>query len=160
MAVVCKDATIPDNSPKTLLLNMHSDYISKYGNDPDEYEYAMSEFLRMNGIYWGVAAMDIMGKLETMDKDSIKAFLVACQDSSGGFKPVEGHDPHLLNTLSAVQVAAIFDCFDIIDTDGVVNYIVGLQQEDGSFIGDKWGEVDNRFCFCRFLCQMKKVCLK
>ena len=27
-----------------------------------------------------------------------------CQDENGGFRPVQGHDPHLLNTLSAVQV--------------------------------------------------------
>ena len=72
-------------------------------------------------------------------------FLIDCQDSeSGGFRPVQGHDPHLLNTLSAIQVdlscrtvknpggkcflqsdhfnqvAAIFSCLDKIDTDGVV----------------------------------------
>ena len=35
-------------------------------------------------------------------------FLVDCQDSeSGGFRPVQGHDPHLLNTLSAVQVGYV-----------------------------------------------------
>merc|ERR1719186_301710 len=99
-------------------------------------------------MYWGVAAMDLMNKLEKMEKDKIISFLVSCQDSSGGFRPVEGHDPHLLNTLSAVQVAVMYDCVDSIDTEAVVKYVVERQQEDGSFTGDEWGEVDNRFCFC------------
>ena len=64
-------------------------------------------------------------------------FIIDCQDSeSGGFRPVQGHDPHILNTLSAVQVgkcsdkyilnmdshqvAAMYNCLDRIDRDGVV----------------------------------------
>lgn len=37
---------------------------------------------------------------------------------------------------------------NIVDIDKVVAYIKSLQQEDGSFFGDKWGEVDLRFSFC------------
>lgn len=29
-----------------------------------------------------------------------------------------------------------------------MKYVVDRQQEDGSFTGDEWGEVDNRFCIC------------
>ena len=42
------------------------------------------------------------------------------QQSTSPRSPVQGHDPHLLNTLSAVQVAAIYDCTDRIDTEAVV----------------------------------------
>ena len=38
----------------------------------------------------------------------------------------------------------MLDCVDKIDVNGVVNYVKSLQLEDGSFTGDKWGEVDNR----------------
>ena len=31
-------------------------------------------------------------------------------------------------------------------------YIVGLQQEDGSFAGDEWGEIDTRFSYCAVCC--------
>lgn len=65
--------------------------------------------------------------------------------SSGGFAPSPRHDPHLLYTLSAVQIAATYDALeDIIDADAVAKYVVALQQPDGSFWGDKWGEVDTR----------------
>ena len=40
-----------------------------------------------------------------VSREGVVKFLVDCQDSeTGGFRPVQGHDPHLLNTLSAVQV--------------------------------------------------------
>lgn len=35
----------------------------------------------------------------------------------------------------------------VIDVEKVVKYIKSMQQEDGSFFGDKWGEVDLRFSF-------------
>ena len=30
--------------------------------------------------------------------------------------------------------------------------ILGLQKEDGSFSGDKWGEIDTRFSYCALSC--------
>lgn len=30
----------------------------------------------------------------------------------------------------------------------VAEYVSSLQQEDGSFFGDEWGEVDTRFSYC------------
>merc|ERR1719228_1393571 len=89
-------------------------------------------------MYWGVTVMDLMGRLEGMQKAEIIQFIVDCQDQdSGGFRPVQGHEPHLLNTLSAVQEAAIYDCLDSIDIEGVVRFVQSLQQDDGSFWGDK-----------------------
>ena len=44
--------------------------------------------------------------------------------------------------------------YDIIDDENVLNipsivsYVKSLQQEDGSFAMDKWGEIDTRFSFC------------
>jgi geranylgeranyl transferase type-2 subunit beta len=34
------------------------------------------------------------------------------------------------------------DCVDEIDKGKLIDYIASLQQEDGSFAGDCWGEVD------------------
>ena len=50
------------------------------------------------------------------------------------------------------QIAALFDCLGDIDVAGVVGYVSSLQQPDGSFTGDTWGEVDNRFSFCAVAC--------
>lgn len=109
----------------------------------------MTEFLRMSGIYWGVTGLDLMNELGRLDKASIIEFIKKCQcPVTGGIAACEGHDPHMLYTLSAVQILVIYDCLDAIDTDLVAKYVASLQQLDGSFFGDKWGEVDTRFSFC------------
>lgn len=71
-------------------------------------EYCMTEFLRMSGIYWGVTALDLTDHLDKIDQDSIVEFIKKCQcPVSGGISPCDGHDPHILYTLSAVQVNKI-----------------------------------------------------
>lgn len=56
----------------------------------------------------------------------------------------------------------LYDELDLVDKDSVVSFVKGLQQPDGSFMGDKWGkinyyqfdlsiiigEIDTRFSFC------------
>lgn len=37
------------------------------------------------------------------------------------------------------QILCLYDSIDVIDVDKVVDYVKRLQQEDGSFAGDKWG---------------------
>lgn len=64
----------------------------------------MTEYLRMSGMYWGLTALDLMGTLEKMDKEQIIKYVVDCQDECGGLCPSPGHDPHLLYTLSGIQV--------------------------------------------------------
>jgi prenyltransferase beta subunit len=40
----------------------------------------------------------------------------------------------------------------------VVSYVTKLQNEDGSFCGDQWGEVDTRFSMCAVACLALLVC--
>uniref|UniRef100_A0AAR2LXH8 Geranylgeranyl transferase type-2 subunit beta n=1 Tax=Pygocentrus nattereri TaxID=42514 RepID=A0AAR2LXH8_PYGNA len=143
-----KDVVIKPDAPNTLLLDKHADYIAAYGSKKDDYEYTLSEYLRMSGIYWGLTVMDLMGQLHRMNREEIIDFIKSCQHDCGGFSASIGHDPHLLYTLSAVQILTLYDNVKAIDVDKVVDYVRGLQQEDGSFAGDKWGEIDTRFSFC------------
>lgn len=143
-----KDVVIKPDAPNTLLLEKHVDYIAAYGSKKDDYEYTLSEYLRMSGIYWGLTVMDLMSQLQRMNRDEIIDFIKASQHECGGVSASVGHDPHLLYTLSAVQILTLYDSVKAIDVDKVVEYVRGLQQEDGSFAGDKWGEIDTRFSFC------------
>ena len=68
-------------------------------------EYCTTEFLRLSGVYWGLTAMDLMGQLPRMNRSEVMGFIKACQHPTlGGFAPTLNHDPHLLYTLSAIQV--------------------------------------------------------
>lgn len=67
----------------------------------------MSEYLRMSGIYWSLAALRVLGVKDGLDREEILIFVKKCQHDCGGIGASEGHDPHLLYTLSAVQVKKV-----------------------------------------------------
>ena len=106
----------------------------------------------MSGIYWAETALDIMNASQCMEKNKVIEFLKDCfHDECGGYGSSPGHDPHIIPTLSAVQIATIYEVLDkkdVCDVSSIVEYVKGLQQDDGSFAGDKWGEIDTRFSFC------------
>ncbi|KAG2717125.1 hypothetical protein I3760_03G158400 [Carya illinoinensis] len=71
---------------------------------------------------------------------------------AGAFGGNIGHDPHILYTLSALQILALVDKLNVLDVEKVTDYIAWLQNQDGSFSGDIWGEVDTRFSYIALCC--------
>ncbi len=126
----------------------HAKFVLSLDSQTDTFEYYVGEHLRMSGVYWGLMAMDLMQKLHEMPLANIVDWVLQCQDkATGGFSGNVGHDVHLLYTLSALQILALCDALDRIDAEKVSRYVASLQQADGSFIGDSWGEVDTRFSY-------------
>lgn len=108
-----------------------------------------------------------MNQLHVFDKDDVIKYTMKCYCDDGthcyyllrgGFSGHEGHDSHLLYTLSAIQILCIYDSLHVLDLEKTVKcahiptdsqiVISSLQTKDGSFMGDKWGEVDVRFSYC------------
>jgi geranylgeranyl transferase type-2 subunit beta len=90
-----------------------------------------------------------------MKLPEIVEWVFTCYDpKSGGFSGNVSHDAHLLYTLSAVQILALADKLDDerLDVEMICSYVKGLMNEDGSFAGDLWGEVDTRFSYCALAC--------
>jgi geranylgeranyl transferase type-2 subunit beta len=136
-------------SKPILAVDAHAQYIKELGEKKEDFEYVVTEHLRMSGVYWGVTALHLMGRGELMAGNEVVAWVLSCQHPSGGFGGSVNHDEHLLYTLSALQLLALHDALgQLPDREVVVQYIVSLQLEDGSFMGDKWGEVDTRFSYC------------
>lgn len=136
--------------PPDFLKVKHGEYITKFCNDKESFEYIVTEHLRMSGVYWALTSLYLLGyKLdEKMNTEEIVEWLLSCQDENGGFGGSVGHDPHILYTLSALQILALTNCLHKVNFDKISSYIASLQQMDGSFFGDKWGEVDTRFSYC------------
>ena len=147
MGTPVKDIVIKDDAIQDFLLEKHVHFLSTY-EKVNSYEYAMTEYLRMSGIYWSLTAMDLLNSIDELDESHIVPFVKSCQAECGGFGPAPVHDPSILYTLSAIQILCIYDELDTVDVEAAVKYVARLQQEDGSFTGDKWGEVDTRFSFC------------
>jgi len=137
-----------ENKTKELLLHKHIKFIATYGKTHDVYEYECSDYLRMSGLYWSITFLDLTNSIESLNREEIKGFVKRNQHENGGFGPSDGHEPHLLYTLSALQIVVIYDFLDEINKEKLIEFIVNLQQQDGSFSGDKWGEIDTRFSFC------------
>jgi geranylgeranyl transferase type-2 subunit beta len=135
-----------------LAVEKHAVFIRDYEKTQDPFEAVVTEHLKLNGIYWGLTAMFLLGREGEMDREGILAFVAACQREGGGFGGNVGHDAHLLYTLSAVQVLALYDELGRIDGAAVGAYVASLQRPDGSFAGDGWGEVDTRFSYCALSC--------
>lgn len=134
-----------------LLLEKHDHYLRHLDDDKESFEYMMTEHLRMGGVYWGVTAMALLGKLDdNARREEIIAWILRCKDpkTAGGFGPNVGHDADITATHYALLVLSIYDAVDRIDVPGVTVFVKSLQREDGSFSADRWGEVDVRFAYC------------
>ncbi|KAG9231536.1 terpenoid cyclases/protein prenyltransferase alpha-alpha toroid [Amylocarpus encephaloides] len=140
-----------------LAIEPHVKYIQSLDSRRDELEYWLTEHLRLNGLYWGLTALHLLGRPDALPRDQTIQFVLSCQHENGGFGAAPGHDAHLLYTCSAIQILAMIDAFDVLDEkgkgegggrEGVGKYISSLQnQTTGTFAGDEWGEEDTRFIY-------------
>lgn len=49
----------------------------------DDFVSVVMEHLRMNGAYWGLTTLDLLGKLYTVDVDEVVSWVMECQHESG-----------------------------------------------------------------------------
>ncbi|CAB9522575.1 transferase type-2 subunit beta [Seminavis robusta] len=148
---------------------LHTSYIAGLAEKLDaktSYEGAVTEHLRMSGVYWSLTALSLLKSPEEVDvimgltaptagrPISIVDWVLQCYDNrSGGFGGNIGHDGHLLYTLSAIQILALADRLQderfLNLKESVIDFVAARQQPtDGSFTGDEWGEIDTRFTYC------------
>jgi len=139
-------------NPSSLAVDAHCAFVKRASSSSDTLEHALTEHLRLSGIYWGVCALATLGRLdETFDeaaKQDILSYVDSCRVSSGAYGGGCGHDGHVLYTLSAIQIYALFDELQRVDADATVEFLRAMQLPDGSFQGDEWGEIDTRFTYC------------
>lgn len=64
----------------------------------------MTEYLRMSGLYWGLTTLELLDKKDLLSEIEVMEFIRNCINDNGGISPSIDHDPHILYTLSAVQV--------------------------------------------------------
>lgn len=82
----------------------------------DEIQYWLTEHLRLNGVYWGLTALHLMGRPDALPRDETIKFVRECQNQDGGFGAAPGHDSHMLYTLSALQIIATIDAMEELET--------------------------------------------
>ena len=103
----------------------HVKYIQSLDTKKDEYEYWLTEHLRLNGLYWGLVALHLLGHPDALPRDETIEFVLSCQHDNGGFGAAPGHDAHMLSTVSAVQVLAMIDPHHELESRGKGRAVVG-----------------------------------
>jgi hypothetical protein len=71
--------------------------------------------LRLNGLYWGLTALHLLGHPEALPRGELLEFVFSCLHEDGGFGAAPGHDAHMLYTVSGVQILATLDAFGELD---------------------------------------------
>lgn len=84
MANLLKDVVIGEDKPSDLLLDKHVDYLMKYGTDSNDFEFCITEYLRMSGMYWMLTTLATAKKLHLVDKDQFLEFIDSCIDKESG----------------------------------------------------------------------------
>lgn len=74
MANPINDIIIQENIP-TLLLGKHAEFIKEYGRKENTFEYGITDYLRVSGMYWGLTALELMNTLPAQSKDEVNIYL-------------------------------------------------------------------------------------
>lgn len=101
-----------------LVIDAHVKYVQSLDTKKDELDYWLTEHLRLNGVYWGLTALHLLGHPEALSRQDTIDFVLSCQHDNGGFGAAPGHDAHLLSTVSAVQILAMVDGFEELEGRG------------------------------------------
>jgi geranylgeranyl transferase type-2 subunit beta len=164
MNVVCDELILLDDDVDAppFYRTLHIKYITGLSvklDAPTSYEGAVTEHLRISGVYWSLTALyllipydDDINERMKLTSDIVNWVFTCYDPMTGGFGGNTGQEGHLLYTLSAIQVLALADCLkdDRLRTiqPSIIQFVSQLQKPDGSFAGDQWGEIDTRFTYC------------
>ncbi|KAL8549691.1 hypothetical protein ACS0TY_008510 [Phlomoides rotata] len=61
----------------------HVKYILSIEKKKDDFASVVMEHLRLNGAYWGLMTLDVLGKLDAVDQDEVVSWVMQCQHESG-----------------------------------------------------------------------------
>lgn len=74
----------------------------------DKLEHVATEHFWLSGVYWGLTALALLGRLDDVDGARAVAWVQSCfHPADGGFRASPRNDSHLLATTSALQVHEI-----------------------------------------------------
>ncbi|KAF4740454.1 hypothetical protein FOZ63_016160, partial [Perkinsus olseni] len=116
-------------------------------------DYVLSESIRIGGAYWGITALDVMGRLDPQTytrRDDVLDFVKSCRGQDGGYGFFPGMDSHINSTHYALLVLAELDALDTLteaERLDTIRFVISMQTSDGGFQGDYSGEVDGRFSY-------------
>ncbi|CCJ28360.1 unnamed protein product [Pneumocystis jirovecii] len=137
-----------------LFVDKHIEYILSFSSR-NLIDFSEEHYKKLQNINWVLNALFIIDRKDLIPRDNVIDFVMSCKyedDSIEGFGQIPFSDPHLLNTLYAVQILAICDSIDKINPEKIAKCILKYDPETGSFKGYLWSEIDARFMYGAVCC--------
>ena len=76
-----------EDASRHLLIPLHIAFIEALDKKRDSLAYHFTTHLRMNGVYWGLTALEILGKPEVLDRQALIDFVFSCwNDETGEYR--------------------------------------------------------------------------
>lgn len=73
---------------RQLLIPLHVAFIEALDKKRDSLAYHFTTHLRMNGVYWGLTALEILGRPEVLDRQALIDFVFSCWNDDTGKQPL------------------------------------------------------------------------
>ena len=140
----------PSSSPSFHLMRQrHGEYLAR-GVGPMSSGYTAMDASRMWYCYWCLHGQDVLGRLEDVAeaRGELVEWMRSCQSPRGGFGGGPQQLPHLATTYAATMALCILGAFDVIDRRAMLDFLLSVKQDDGSFRMHDDGEVDLRASYC------------
>ncbi len=108
---------------------------------------------RLSGVYWAISSLYLLDRMDALPSERIITYVRSCRREDGSYGGNSDQDGHVLYTLSALQIHALYSVpLSDEEASKTAAWVAALQNQDGSFAGDEWGEIDTRFTYCALAC--------
>ncbi|KAM0680565.1 hypothetical protein GINT2_001253 [Glugoides intestinalis] len=127
-----------------------------------DFLYHITEQDRMATLFWSLNSLRMLkDSLFDKLKPAVIQFIFSCLNENGGFSPNPRYTPNIIATFNALQILYIYEIPYY--NRKTVEYILSLQNLQGAFIFDEYGDIDTRFDCCGILSLyllllMKDIC--
>lgn len=74
-----------------LLIPLHVAFIEALDKKRDSLAYHFTTHLRMNGVYWGLTALEILGQPQVLDRQALIDFVFSCWNDDMGMLSTLGN---------------------------------------------------------------------
>lgn len=150
-----KGAERPEEGELKIDAERHVEYILSLETKTREADLLyFTDHKRLSGVYWAIGSLQLLHKKDKLPSSRIMEYVKSCRRENGSYGGNSDQDGHILYTLSALQIYALYEeSLTNAENEETTKWILSLQNlEDGSYAGDEWGEIDSRFTYCSLLC--------
>ncbi|KAK1937440.1 putative geranylgeranyl transferase type II beta subunit [Babesia divergens] len=130
-------------------------------NDRLSIEGFAYEPIKLGGIYWTLTGISLLKgqvndiihpRLNRRLEDLAVEIIEGSRNADGGFGNAPGHASSITATHYAILSLCVLKRHDIIDKEQTAKFISDLQNDDGSFNCDYFGEADARHVYSSVIC--------